>query len=81
MGKKTRKCKECGSQTYYNNPDGSPSDTCQNCTFLLKTFWTLVESINRHTPTTGKPRKIIILDYKLEVRKELTVEEIRKYEQ
>lgn len=66
MSKKTRACKECGAQTYYRNADDTPSDTCQNCTFFLKTFWATVEALNNYQPLTGKPRRIKILGYKLE---------------
>lgn len=63
--KQTRKCKECGAQTYFTNMDGTPSETCQNCKFLLDTFWMTVAALNAHVPLTGRPRKIEILQYKI----------------
>lgn len=66
---RTKKCIECGSQ-HYNKSEKSNyeeiSDTCQNCTFLLRSFWSTVEALNRFVPSSGKPRKIKIISYKIE---------------
>lgn len=61
-----KKCKECGAPHRNGQVYDEIKDVCFNCEALLATFWACVESINRHTPLMGKPRKIIITGYKIQ---------------
>lgn len=64
-----KKCKECGSSHHYTSKESNyqeVGETCQNCSFLLESFWACVEALNRHEPINGKPRRITITGYKIE---------------
>lgn len=66
---KTAICIYCKTRhTNKNFPDDTLSDTCLNCTFIVKMLRECVEGINRWTPiTTGKcNRKLTIIDFKIE---------------
>lgn len=66
MSKQTKKCKECGSQHYNGRVSGKVEDVCHNCKVFLYTFWNCINALNAMRPLTGKPRRISIIEYKLE---------------
>lgn len=61
-----KKCIECGENHRNSRGTKEIGDRCFNCESMLKTFWIMVDALNRHKPIMGKPRKLTILKYKIE---------------
>lgn len=64
------KCKECGCTHKNSGGTGKIGDTCFNCEVLLQSFHACIEALNRSTPIMGKPRRIKILSYEIEIERE-----------